>query len=266
MKKLLTTWRAKDLIVFDLDGTLAESKSSMDGVMADLMRQLLNQMKVAVISGGKYLQFEKQILERLKGEYARFENLFLFPTTSNSFYKYDVKKNAWKRVYAHFLLAAQKKKIIAALHKTFEEVGYVHPKKIYGALIEDRETQLTFSALGQDVVDALGTKGIRLKEEWAATDPRPRMLKVLAKYLPKGLEARSGGLTSIDIVQKGIDKAYGIRQIEKYVKVPRKQMLFIGDRIFPGGNDYAVVKTGVEYLQIEGPEETKKAIRFLLKI
>jgi phosphomannomutase len=264
MKKLLAAWRTKDLIVFDLDGTLAESKSAMDKEMAGLMRQLLNQMKVAVISGGKYLQFEKQILSKIEGEYARLDNLFLFPTTSNSFYRYDVKKKAWKRVYAHFLSAAQKKAIVKALEKTFAEVGYEHPKKIYGTLIEDRETQLTFSALGQDVVDVLGAKGIRLKEEWAATDPRPKMLKVLAKYLPKGVEAKSGGITSIDIVQKGIDKAYGIRQIEKHVKISRKKMLFIGDRIFPGGNDYAVVKTGVEHLQVAGPEETKKAITFLL--
>ena len=43
----------KKLIVFDLDGTLAESKSSLDGEMAVLLRDLLGIVKVAIISGGR---------------------------------------------------------------------------------------------------------------------------------------------------------------------------------------------------------------------
>ena len=41
----------KRLIVFDLDGTLAPSKSSLDAEMAALLNKLLGFIKVAVISG-----------------------------------------------------------------------------------------------------------------------------------------------------------------------------------------------------------------------
>ena len=44
----------KKLAVFDLDGTLAESKSPLDPEMADLIDRLLNVVKVAVISGGSW--------------------------------------------------------------------------------------------------------------------------------------------------------------------------------------------------------------------
>jgi phosphomannomutase len=54
----------KKLIVFDLDGTLAESKSSVDAEMSELLHELLAIVKVAVISGGDWSQFEKQLLSK----------------------------------------------------------------------------------------------------------------------------------------------------------------------------------------------------------
>jgi hydroxymethylpyrimidine pyrophosphatase-like HAD family hydrolase len=47
----------KSLIVFDLDGTLAESKSAIDAEMATLLTALLAVVKVAIISGGALPQF-----------------------------------------------------------------------------------------------------------------------------------------------------------------------------------------------------------------
>jgi len=44
----------KKLIVFDLDGTLAESKSPLDAEMSGLLHDLLGIVKVAVISGGDW--------------------------------------------------------------------------------------------------------------------------------------------------------------------------------------------------------------------
>jgi HAD superfamily hydrolase (TIGR01484 family) len=119
--------------------------------------------------------------------------------------------------------------------------------------------------LGQDVVKVLGKKGLALKDKWRDenTDLKLKVAKLLQKYLPK-LEVRAAGHTSVDVTKKGIDKAYGLKQIEKHLKVKIKDMLFVGDAIFPGGNDYAVVKTGVDYIQVKSPEETKKAIRAVL--
>ena len=55
----------KRLIVFDLDGTIAESKSSLDDEMSVLLRDLLSIVKVAVISGGNWPQFEMQLVSNL---------------------------------------------------------------------------------------------------------------------------------------------------------------------------------------------------------
>jgi hydroxymethylpyrimidine pyrophosphatase-like HAD family hydrolase len=141
---------------------------------------------------------------------------------------------------------------------------YVPPEKIYGEVLEDRGSQISFSPLGQKVVDVLGQEGIKLKEEWGKTPWRPRIAEAVAKRLPE-FNVKMGGLSTIDVTKQGIDKAYGLRQIEEHLKIPIANMLFIGDAIFPGGNDYAATTTGVEYVKVSGPEETKKVIEEIVK-
>lgn len=244
----------KKLIIFDLDGTLTVSKSAMDRDMAKLIMKLLEKKMVAVISGGRYEQFKKQFISKLHGSKALLKNLFLFPTTSTVCYRYS---HGWKKVYAYTLSKSEKKSIIDAFRRALREIGYTRPKKVYGRIIEDRETQMTFSALGQKAP-------VKAKEQWHARhDIRQKIMRSVKKYL-KGFEVHSGGLTSIDITRKGIDKEYGVRKIMKYLHVHTKDTLFVGDAIYPGGNDYAAVRTGVTCVKVSGSKETKKVIRKLL--
>jgi len=258
LKKL----KPKKLIVFDLDGTLVPSKSIMDREMSQLLTKLLSKSKVAVIGGGNYAHFTHQLLDQFKAPKYLYGNLFLFPTTSTVFYLF---KNSWKKIYSHGLSRKQVKQIFTAFERVFKEMHYQHPKKTYGNIIEDRGTQVTFSVYGQDIATVLGKKGIKMKQDWREKNNslKLKMAKRVAKYLPD-LEVRAAGVTSIDVTKKGIDKAYGLTQIQKYLGVKIKDMVFIGDAIFPGGNDYAVVRMGVDYIPIKGPSETKKIIRHLL--
>lgn len=254
-KKGKELWRDKKLIVFDLDGTLTESKKELDIEMAQLLRKLLGKKTVAVIAGGLYHQFRKQFLPFLKSSEAELKNLFLFPASATSFYQR--KNKSWKKIYEKRLSSPEKKKIKKAFVRAFGEIRYRHPSKTYGKIIEDRASQITFSALGQKAL-------LEGKREWnKISDQRPKIKATLDRLLPK-FEIRLGGLTSIDVTRKGIDKAYGIRQIMKYLRVKKEDVLFVGDALYKGGNDFPVKKTGVETLQILGPDETKHFIRFIL--
>ncbi len=260
----LSTLGPKKLVVFDLDGTLALTKAPMDAEMADLMKQLLAKKHVAVIGGGKYELFQEQLLAPLAdAPEALLKNLSLFPTTSTRYYRYE--NGGWQKVYAHELSQEERKRITKTFEQAFIDVGYQHPEKTYGPVIEDRGTQVTWSALGQNVVAELGPKGVELKEEWKKnfTPVKMQVAERMAALLPD-LEVRAAGHTSVDVTKKGIDKAYGLAQIEKYLGVPVADMLFVGDAIFPGGNDYAVTKTAVDYVPVATPEDTKAVIRFLL--
>ncbi len=246
----------KKLIVIDLDGTLTPSKFDLEPEMAGMLVKLLEKKKVAVIGGGGYKQFQNQFIAHLNCPEHLLGNLFLFPTCSTRFFRYE--NGEWKKVYEQPLSKEEKEKIFEAFEKTFNEIGYQHPEKLYGEVIEDRISQITFSALGQQTP-------LHLKKQW---DPdaskRLKMKEVLDKLIPE-FEVRVGGTTSIDVTRKGIDKAYGIEQIEKHLEIKKEQMLFIGDALFEGGNDWPVKKTGVECIQVNGPEDTIKVIEKILK-
>ena len=254
---------SKSLVVFDLDGTLAETKSNIKPDMSEALSRLLQEKKVAVISGGTYKQFRRQFISNLQCPTAALKNLFLFPTNATAFYHYH---KGWKNVYFHSLSVAQKRKIRGAVKDVLKEIDYVPPKKIYGKTLDDRGSQMSYSFLGQDVVAKLGTKGVRLKEEWTKKNT-PLKLKIagmLQARLPE-FESRAAGFTTIDIVKRGIDKAYGLRQMEKHLHIPIKGMVFIGDALFPGGNDASVKKTGVQTIAVKGPQDTIAIIKKILK-
>ena len=134
----------KNLIVFDLDGTLAESKSSIDDEMSLLMRDLLGIVKVAVISGGDWPQFERQLISKLPHD-AMLENLSLLPTCGTKFYRFD---SSWKKLYSEDFADPEKATIISSLRRAASLSGF-GVQRVWGEQIEDRGSQVTFSALGQ---------------------------------------------------------------------------------------------------------------------
>lgn len=258
-----TKLRQKKLIVFDIDGTLTPSKAPADKEMIQLLLNLLDNKSVAIIGGGKYSLFKEQLVEQLPAHDERLKKLYLFPTNSTAFYRFNTD---WTEVYSHALSEDEKEKIKNAFEKTFNEVKYNHPDKTYGPVIEDRSTQITFSALGQEVVAMCGEEmGVKLKEDWNKKydSLRQKMREILQKLLPE-FEVRAGGLTSIDVTRKGIDKAYGVRQIAEHLNVKIEDMLFVGDAIFPGGNDYAALQTGIDYVKVNNPSDTKELIKTLI--
>jgi phosphomannomutase len=242
----------KKLIVFDLDGTLAESKSSLDAEMATLLSTLLGIVKVAIISGGDWPQFEKQLLSNLPHD-ERLANLSLLPTCGTKFYKYA---GDWKKIYSEDFTADEKEKIVSSLKKAIEAAGY-KVEKVWGEAIEDRGSQITFSALGQQAP-------IEEKKKWDPDFAKRKKIKALLDNLIPEFSVRLGGTTSVDVTKPGIDKAYGIRKLRDTLGVAIQEMIFIGDALFPGGNDYPAKEAGVVSIQVKDPNETKLVIEAIV--
>ncbi|MBI5793961.1 HAD-IIB family hydrolase [Candidatus Uhrbacteria bacterium] len=242
----------KELFVFDLDGTLARSKTPMDAEMVELFSSLLQKRNVAVIGGGWLPVFEMQLLVSLKSHESLFGSLLLFPTSGATFLRYE--KGEWKTMYAHQLSLDERDKIKAAFVKAFQDIDYHHPEKTYGEVIEDRGTQITFSALGQQAP-------IELKDAYKGSpqDRRWEIVSRLKEYLPE-FEIKVPGKSSIDVTMKGIDKGYGIGEMEKHLGIDVGKMIFVGDALYEGGNDEPVKRTGIDTIAVEGPEDTKRLI------
>ncbi|HET8709096.1 MAG TPA: HAD-IIB family hydrolase [Candidatus Saccharimonadales bacterium] len=255
----------KKLIAFDLDGTIAPSKSPLPDEMAELFPHLLDKFDVCVISGGKFGQFETQLLNGLHASDAQLVKLHIMPTCGTQYYRYDTQKDMWQRRYAELLTEAEKKKIIAALNQGFADLGYV-AEKTYGETAEDRESQITYSVLGQDIVTVLGEEGLKMKEAWDPDDRKKQAVRdYVAPLLPE-FEVRVGGVTSIDVTKPGIDKAYGMSKLMDALQIDKDDILFMGDRIRPGGNDYPVKEMGIDSLEVSDWRNTAQIITGILHV
>ncbi len=238
----------KKLIIFDLDGTLAKSKSAIDKEMSELFESLLGVARVAIISGGDWPQFQKQVLSNLSKK-THLQKLTILPTCGTKFYQFN---HDWVKLYEENFTDEERKKIIQNLNDAINKAN-LDIQKTWGAQIEDRGSQITFSALGQKAP-------LDVKKDW---DPDFEKRKKIVEPLKKSLKEFSigiGGTTSIDIVKPGIDKAYGIKKLKEILGIQISEMLFIGDALFKGGNDYPARKSGVDCIQVRDPEETKRII------
>jgi phosphomannomutase len=243
----------KRLIAFDLDGTLALSKQALDDEMAELLGQLTQVAMVDIISGGDWPQFEKQVVGRMPAATA-FDNLIIQPTTGTKLYRHQ--KGTWDRIYADLFSAEESKHIRDALQTAVQQGGYAH-EQTWGEQIEDRGSQITFSALGQQApLDA--------KEKWDPDHAKRKILQSILQGMLPDISINIGGSTSIDITRKGVDKAYGLKRLSETIDVPLDQILFLGDAIFPGGNDYPAKTLGLDTVRVRDVQETKSVVAGLI--
>lgn len=255
----------KKLIAFDLDGTLAPSKSILPKRMAELLNQLLENFEVCIISGGKYELFQRQVLTQITDDSQLLKKLHLMPTSGTRYYGYDIKEKKWRQEYAEDLSPEQKAKIIKALEEGLVESGY-KTEKTYGKVIEDRDSQITLSILGQEIVAELGEEGVRIKEAWDPDSSKKHAIrKIVAPKIPE-FEVRAAGATSIDVTKPGIDKAYGMEKLLSALHMTNDDVLFMGDKIVEGGNDYAVYKMGIKCISVRNWEDTAYAVEGIVKV
>ena len=239
----------KQLIAFDLDGTLAESKRPLDHDMARALAGLLEVTEVAIISGGDWPQFEKQVISQLAGA-ANLTRLWIMPTTGAKLYRFQ--ETEWREIYADTFDSGTRNMIMEAIRKAVEDAELCLGR-IWGRQIEDRGTQVTFSALGQEAP-------IEEKKDWDPDFTKRKALQAaLCKALPD-VSVKIGGATSIDVTRNGVDKGYGLRRLADHSGVPLTAMLFVGDAIYPGGNDYPAREAGVDTISVREVAETRTVI------
>lgn len=242
------------VLAFDLDNTLACSRQPMSEAMAARIAALSTVVDLAIVTGGRYELVVSQILSML-GDDADLSRLHLMPTSGTRYYRWD--GAAWVCVYARELSEDDKRLAFDSLRRHAEEQG-AWASQVWGARFEDRGSQLTFSALGQQApLDA--------KEQWDPDDTRKRRLAAaVAADLPH-LLVRPGGYTSIDVSAPGTDKAYAVRELAAMLGTTTDRIVFVGDRMSPGGNDYPAAQAGAIALRVSGPDDTLRLCDELLR-
>lgn len=243
------------LVAFDLDDTLAHSKAAISPAMAAALLELLGARPVCIISGGRFEQFQTQVLTHLERD-DRLSRLHLMPTCGTQYLRWQ--HGAWVEIYSHELRPEDRDRCFSVLEQEARRLGYwTDDQEVYGDRIEDRRSQVTYSALGQSAP-------VDLKKRWDPDGRKREQLRAAVAPLLPELEVRAGGSTSIDVTQHGIDKAYGIGALSKQEGWAPQDILFVGDRLEPGGNDFPVLALGVQSHAVRGPDETLVYIGELL--
>ncbi len=251
----------KKIIVFDVDGTLTVSKSPITESMANLVKELIKEKMVVAISGGGLKQLETQFLPPFLHDESIIpfiDNFILLPTNGSQRYEYDKTKKEWKLADKEPLSSEGKARALKLLQEVVDNPIYGIPPNPIGAIIEDRDTQITFTPNGQSAP-------VEIKKTF---DPdrkkREKIVEALAPQLPE-VDLLINGSSSIDVVPKGFNKAVGLGRLLDKLNIKKSDTIFVGDALFPGGNDYSVHEAGIETIAVKGPEETELIIKDWLK-
>ena len=259
----------KKVLAFDVDQTLNIAKTPIPSEMAEILRKCLGNFEICPISGQKFEQFLIQIVDPLVAAGAtpsELGHLHLFVAQGTQYYKYTAGGDAydpksWRQVYNYPLKEEDVVKITTVLKKSARELGYWEEDRLLEGdqIIENRMSQVTFSALGQ-------TMGTSEKYDW---DPdmkkREAIVAKCREKLPDFLY-EIGGTTSINVAAPGMNKEFGMKHLFEELKVNKNDVLYFGDMTQPGGNDYPVVQMGVETITVRSHEDTLYALRGIVGV
>ncbi len=233
--------------VFDIDGTLATSKRPIDEEMRYLLSVVARHNNIVLLTGGNAEQVESQVLNLVC-----YKEAYGLPTSGAQHIRYG--QVGPKVIWNDFLSEEQVDSIYEAFAHTFHDIKYEHPREVYGAILENRVSQVTFSACGQ-------AAPVEVKKLWDPTqDKRKEIVAILSRYLPN-FECRIGGTTSIDVTIKGQDKGTNLRRFMNYYGIRDNELLYFGDAFGSGGNDLPVLLHGIPCVMVADPQDCKRKIR-----
>lgn len=259
----------KKVLSFDIDQTLNIAKTPITEEMAELLVGCLDYFKVCPISGQKFEQFLIQIVNPMLAQGVtpdKLENLHLFVAQGTQYYTYENKtkeydEKNWKLVYDFPLTEDEVAKIFEALEEAARETGYWEEDKLAGGdqILENRLSMVAFSALGQRA-------GTEQKYKWDPdTKKRQAIVKKAVEKAPE-FQFEIGGTTSINAFKKGMNKEFGMGKLLEELEVKKEEVLYFGDMTQPGGNDYPVVKMGIDTITVRSHEDTAYALRGILGV
>ncbi|MSR78785.1 MAG: HAD-IIB family hydrolase [Candidatus Taylorbacteria bacterium] len=234
-------------VFFDMDNTLTPSRSFMTGDMQIALSKLMLKKNVAIVSGSQESQVWKQVPGLFKGK------ISLMIQNGNNAYSAAEDKYLWERK----LSSKEKKEImnhISRVQKRYSEmISNVRKEK---KLIEDRGCQISFSFVGHNA----------LLQDKQKFDPKGNLRKEILANVPlisKTVGVKIGGTTCFDYNQIGKNKGYNILEWMKYFSWRPEDSLYVGDALFPGGNDDTVL--GIcDTLQVSDYRQTLAAIKKMI--
>lgn len=254
----------KQILIFDLDGVLTESKQDVPESIASRIRVLAEDYYITIISGCSWRQMQDQCMEKLDIDEILHCRVFYLPTSGSQMYD-----GFGRLIFEDILRLKDKCLIMNVFEDTIMSADYndiwLETQETYGDIEEDRSSQITFSLKGQkaplEVKTAFMEKYDKLRHELAK-----EIQEELDLIDPGKFQVRVGGTTSIDITYVNRDKAFGVQQVLDLLSLEKKDAVFFGDMLHEGGNDYPVKKMGVNCIKIKNLDDTIEWLDDIIKL
>ena len=254
----------KRVLAFDIDQTLNVAKTPIPTEIAELLVRCLNHFEICPISGQKFEQFLVQIVDPLKAAGVteqQLTHLHLFVAQGTQYYRFDADQHGWQQVYNYPLKPEDVERITKTLEQAARELGYWEADQLAAGdeIIENRLSQVTFSALGQKA-------GTEAKYAWDPDHQKREAIVARCRELLPDFLYEIGGTTSINVATPGMNKQFGMTHLLAELQVEKSDVLYFGDMTQPGGNDYPVVEMGFETITVRSHEDTAYALRGILGV
>ena len=235
------------IYIFDIDGTLTPSRRRMTEEFAKFFDEWSSKNKYYLVTGSDLDKTKEQLpiayMDRAEA---------IFTCCGNQMWRDDE------------LIYDNKFKVPRKLNKLLGTImsNSQYPHR-YGNHIEDRGSMVNFSIVGRDCTQ-------EQREEYFEWDKQSLERKIIVNAIKEkfpDLDAVIGGQISIDIYPKGNDKSQILEHIEK--RHPKGEIIFIGDGIENGGNDYPLAELmdnieGCDWYHTKGWEHTKEILESLI--
>ena len=238
----------KKVIIADVDDTICESCQLVSDEMAlEISRLIDTGFSFAFISGTKSESLQRMISSKLKKEH------HILGTTGTN-YTLIKEDSSVEIIYKYSLSDEEKGEIINAFDKLIENYN-IQSMTTKEDQVQDRDSQITLSAIGRHAPT----------EAKAAYDSDGKIRLMWIEFLKKHLDSEKyhmkiGGTTSVDITKKGFDKEWGIRKFAKHNNINHSEIIFFGDKLYPGGNDFPATKI-VDCVVVKNPEDTIRKLK-----
>lgn len=240
----------KRAVVLDIDNTLTPPRRPLQEEMANALKRL--KVPFFLGAGGDLRLVSEQFIEPLH-ELGYRGSFDAFLCNGPTRYRCDLFDNVSVALLRHFemkehLGAEGFEKMMKIVRETLdrEEFRLPPPMKVIGDLIIDRGSMVNVAPIGrprQRLDDEAHRNRDAFREYDARTGYRRRFLahltRELAGFASSGLFISLGGETSFDLVIEGNDKSFPLKTL---LEEGFDRVWYIGDALFEGGNDEAVLK------------------------
>ena len=273
----------KNIILFDMDGTLTEPRQTIEDPMINQLMEVLRLgHDVGVVTGSP----EKYVFEQIGSFIERYQDtskgtnvnsrLHIMPCNGTQ-YSYYVGKYRNEIVPENMIDELGENNfydLTAALVSLQAEVlGQLKLNNLAltGDFIQYRGSMINWSPIGRNA-------NTLQRKEFVKYDLRTNFRNVYKSVLEGWLVHKKmqdqitvalGGSTSFDVYPKGWDKTYAMSWFAAPLAGKEYQCWFIGDKCQPGGNDYHLYELLEPHgrgFETKNPEETIEIVKNILSI